>query len=409
MRVLMLTELYPPVIGGLEQHVCNLARALTHRGHTVSVATMRVDGRPRNSLDGDVRVHSLGGSVQRAPGAFVDEARPYAPPMPDPGLVRGLRRVIARERPHVVHAHNWLIHSFLPLKRGSGARLLLSLHDYSLVCAKKSLLFREEPCSGPGFRKCLGCASDHYGAAKGVAITLANWAMNAPEQRLVDMFVPVSASVAAGNDLAARGLPFEVISNFVPDDVAAPKPSPPGLIESLPGEPYLLFVGVLSRYKGVHVLLEAYARLQSAPPLVLIGPLGADMPAQLPAGVILLRDWPHEAVMEAFRRSMVAVVPSIYPDACPTVAMEAMATGTPVIASSIGGLPEIIEHGRTGILVPPADPASLASALTLLIKDARLRAEMAEAGTQRVEAFFASSIAGRMEGLYGRLLSDRTT
>ncbi len=407
MRVLMLTELYPPIIGGLEQHVCNLARALTHRGHTVSVATMRVDDRPRISLDGDVRVHALSGTVQRAPRAFVDEARPYAPPMPDPGLVRGLARVIARERPDVVHAHNWLIHSFLPLKRASGARLVLSLHDYSLVCAKKSLLFKEEPCSGPGFRKCLGCAADHYGAARGVAITLANWAMNAPEQRLVDMFVPVSAAVAEGNDLAARGLPFQVIPNFVPDDVAAERPAPPALIASLPEQPFLLFVGVLSRYKGIHVLLEAYARLLAPPPLVLIGPYGPDMPTQLPAGVMVLRDWPHEAVMEAFRRSMLALIPSIYPDACPTVAMEAMATGTPVIASSIGGLPEIIQDGRTGILVPPGDAASLGRALVLLIGDERVRAGMTEAGLERVEAFFASSIAGRIEGVYGQLLSDR--
>jgi glycosyltransferase involved in cell wall biosynthesis len=400
----MLSDLYPPIIGGLEQHVRNLAHALAKRGHEVSVATMRQHGRPASWIDDGVRVHGLRGTLERAGDLFVDPLKPFAPPIADPEIVRSLRRVVRRERPEIVHAHNWLVHSFLPLKHESRARLVRSLHDYSLICAKKSLLFQGEPCSGPGLRKCLGCASDHYGVLKGIPITLSNWEMGLAEQRLVDLFVPVSASVAVGNELSERGLPFEVIPNFVPDDVASLGLMNDARLEDLPQEPFLLFVGILGRYKGVEVLMDAYARMQDAPPLVIIGPRAPDTPNDLPHGVIALHDWPHASVMAAWHRSSVAIIPSIYPDACPTVAMEAMATGRPVVASRIGGLPDLVDHERTGILVPPGDPVALAAALTRLVGEPALRARMGTAGGDKVKSFFASTVAERMEGIYERLL-----
>ena len=71
----------------------------------------------------------------------------HAPPFPDPGVAASLRTVFASERIEVVHAHNWLLHSFLPLKRADGPRFVVSLHDLSLVCATKGACIAANPAA----------------------------------------------------------------------------------------------------------------------------------------------------------------------------------------------------------------------------------------------------------------------
>lgn len=407
MRILMLAQFYPPVMGGEEQHVRNLSAALAARGHEVAVATLWHEGAAEFERDGDVRVYRLRSTMQRLSGLFSTERR-FAPPFPDPEGVAALRRVVRLERPEIVHAHNWLVHSFLPLKPWSGARLVVTLHDYSLVCAQKRLMRRDTArCVGPGVRKCLDCAAHHYGPAKGVPIVLANRASGGAARAAADLFLPVSRAVADGNGLPRHRVPFRVVPNFVPDDVAAPRGDTSPYIAQLPGEGYLLFVGDLVRDKGIAVLLDAYARLAAAPPLVLIGRVRPETPAALPPHVVVRQNWPHDAVMAAWRRSLLGLVPSLCPDSCPTVAMEAMATGRPVVASRIGGLPDLVDDGETGFLIPPGDPEALRRALARLLADPDLRARMGEAARRKVREFQASTVVARIEGLYGDLLRSR--
>lgn len=407
MRILLLSDLYPPIIGGLEQHVQSLAHGLASRGHQVSVATLWQEGLAEREVSGGVTIRRIRGTFQRFGPAFGDSARRYAAPAPDPGVMAALRRIVARERPEVVHAHNWMVHSFLPLKRSAEAALVLSLHDYSLVCAKKSLLYRDDVCTGPGPLKCLRCTAGHYGPAKGPAILAGNTVMTLLEQHLVDLFVPVSTSVAEGNALAASGLPFEVIPNFVPDEVARVPLDHP-IHRQLPAE-YLLFVGALGRHKGVDVLLEAHQMLPTAPPLVLMGSTWPGMPSSFPPNTLILRDVPHDAVMVAMAGSLALVVPSIYADACPTVAIEAMASGRPVIATRMGGLPDLVDDGVTGFLLPARDPRALAEAMLRLSSDSALRERMGAAGRNKSLDFVVSTVIGRLEEAYARSLRGART
>jgi glycosyltransferase involved in cell wall biosynthesis len=310
-----------------------------------------------------------------------------------------LRDVIRRERPTVVHSHNWMVRSFLPLKRWSKASLVATVHDYSLSCANWILMRDGDPCSGPALIKCIECAKKNYaGLAKGAAVAVGNWTMSGQERRLVDMFVPVSAAVAAGNQLPTRKTPYRIIPNFIPDDVGALGDE--SYRDQLPADGYLLFVGSLTHQKGIRTLLDAYAGLTGAPPLVLIGYTMPDTPETFPDNVVVLKNWPHAAVMTAWRHSLAGIVPSIWPDPCPTVAMEAMAVGKPVIASRIGGLPDIVADGETGILVPPGDVDALRAALARLIDDPDLAARMGAAGRDRVGAFHASTVITAIESVY---------
>src|SRR4051794_1743607 len=128
MRVLMLTELYPPFIGGSEEYVRNLARGLVERGHKVSVATIAAGNEPSTSDEDGVTVHRLRSSVGRL-SALSPSGRPYHAPAPDPDVTLALRQILKDEKPDVVHAHNWMVSSFLPLKEASDAALVMTLHD----------------------------------------------------------------------------------------------------------------------------------------------------------------------------------------------------------------------------------------------------------------------------------------
>jgi glycosyltransferase involved in cell wall biosynthesis len=409
-RILMLTQFYPPLLGGEERHVGDLSVALAARGHDVSVVTIGGDEAPEFEVVQGVRIHRIKGLTQRLPWLFKNPHKRQAPPFPDPQLTAAIRAIVARERPEIVHAHNWLVHSFLPLKAWSGARLVLTLHDYSFICAKKKLLYKDVPCSGPGIRKCLGCAAEHYGPLKGAVTAVGNWLSGLVEQRVVDSFLTVSEATARHNELPAHGLPYQVIPNFIPEDLEAHAQRDHPLLSQLPEEEFLLYVGALGHHKGVGVLLQAYERLEKAPPLVLIGYETTEYPvdtSKLPPGVSVLKNWPREAVMAAWERCMIGIAPSTCLETFGIVLIEAMTMARPVIASAIGGMTDVVVDGETGLFVPPGDALALAGAMAYLVREPALRAQMGQAGQRHARQFRASVVVPRIEQVYRQLLLQK--
>lgn len=100
-----------------------------------------------------------------------------------------------------------------------------------------------------------------------------------------------------------------------------------------------------------------------------------------------------------------AVVLSSTHEGLPVTVVEAMAAGTPVVATAVGGIPEVVEDGRSGLLVPPGDPPALAGAIERILRDGDLRARIAAGGAARVREFCPiEQIAERHEALYDSLV-----
>ena len=151
------------------------------------------------------------------------------------------------------------------------------------------------------------------------------------------------------------------------------------------------------------MLFEAYRSLATPPPLVLIGRIDDERRRSLPPGAIALGPWPHDLVLEAWRRSLFGTMPSLCLDACPTVTFEAMAHGKPVVASALGGLLDQVSDGVTGLLVAPGDPAALAQAIVHLSSDPALVERMGTAARRRFESeFLADIVIDRIESIYRR-------
>jgi glycogen synthase len=173
--------------------------------------------------------------------------------------------------------------------------------------------------------------------------------------------------------------------------------------------PYVLFVGRISEQKGIFPLLEAAARFPPDIELVLCA-ASPDTPelevrlAAAVAGRARIR-WinamlPHDDVMQLYSHATLFVCPSVY-EPFGLINLEAMACGTAVVASRVGGIPEVVVHGETGVLVPPGEPEALAAAVSALCGDPERAARFGAAGRRRVEAEFSwEHIAERTLAIY---------
>ena len=397
MRVLMVTQFYPPVAGGQEQHVRNLAHALVQRGHRVEVVTIAIDGPAGTTRDRDIPVHRVRTTAQHLPRLYSDPKRPHAMPIVDPGFRSAIGRLLAAERFDIVHAHDWSISSAIGPARHSGVPVVLTQHDYSHVCATKRLMRGDEVCPGTSPIACVRCASSWHGPVVGPVVALANALGHHTRTRHVDTFVPVSSVVAVSTRLPGRS-PYTVIPNFIPDDLLVGEaiPCPDGPI---------VFVGDLSRDKGIEVLIEAHRGLGGLPHLVLAGRVFEDTPIDLPDQVELRGLLDHASVIDLMQTACVVVVPSIVPDCCPTVVLEAMALGRPVVAAASGGIVDLVDDGVTGLLVAPGDPVVLSTALSVVVNDRDGAAAMGRRALDRARSFTASAVVGRIEELYESLVS----
>jgi glycogen synthase len=397
MRVLVLTQFYPPVAGGQERHVRNLAQELFRRGHAVEVATIAVEGDTGTTLDGPVPVHRLRTSMQRLPWLYSDLGRTHAPPMADPEISMAVGRLLADGRFDLVHAHDWIVNSALGPARRAGTPVVLTQHDYSHVCATKLMMRNGEVCPGPSPLPCTRCASANYGPVMGPGVAAVNFAGSRRRNAGIAAFIAVSSVVASRTGLLGRAR-SEVIPNFIPDDL---------LVEHAGadlGGP-IFYAGDLTRAKGVEVLLQAYGQLSGAPRLVLAGRVPSEPWLKVPDGAELLGVVPYGDVIALMRAASIVVVPSKSLDPCPTVVLEAMASGRPVVATASGGIVDLVDDGVTGVLVPPGDTERLAAALSAMIADPKGAAAMGRAGLDRVRLFTASAVVARIDDLYQRVLA----
>jgi colanic acid/amylovoran biosynthesis glycosyltransferase len=188
--------------------------------------------------------------------------------------------------------------------------------------------------------------------------------------------------IAARIQLHHLGLPLEEIRY-------EPEPRPPARLIGVGNlEPLKGFAGAVQavaalRARGMDVELELLGRGEAEPELRrLAGRLGV-------SSAVIFRGWvaPDE-VLAAMRTATLLVHPSVAPDAMPTVIKEAMAVGTPVVASDLAGIPEMLDGGRCGRLVPPGDAAALTVAIAELLDAPLRRRELADAARAHLDARF---------------------
>jgi glycosyltransferase involved in cell wall biosynthesis len=414
-RILLATDNYPPIIGGAQIQTRLLAEELRDRGHEVAVATVWQHGLPKFEDNNGVGVHRL--RQLRTLPLVARKWRHYQPPFPDPVTVFGLRRLIARFQPDVVHSYGWFSYSCAVALLRTDIPLLLTARDYAYSCATRTLLYKGKACTGPALLKCVGCAGRNYGVPKGWIAALGVRACAPLLKRKVRAIHSISTYVQAmvrRDFLDDRDPTGRTSGSIIHDVIGSVRDESDSFdnqvhfdcLDQLPTQPFLLFVGGLRRVKGIEQLLAAYERLHDPPPLVFVGTLERDSPP-FPPAIPVLTDFPHGAVMAAWDRCLFAVLPSLLPEPFGTVVCEAMSRGKPVIGTKPGGHSDMIIDGETGLLVPSGDVTALADAMQRLIGDPDLRERLGEAARGRARLFTPEKAIPRIERIYDDLLAQR--
>jgi alpha-maltose-1-phosphate synthase len=180
-------------------------------------------------------------------------------------------------------------------------------------------------------------------------------------------------------------------------------------------EPYVLFVGRITDQKGIFHLLEAAPKMPPGVQVVLCAsaPDTPEIEQRLRTAVAnhpnvkwIFEMVSHDVVVQLYSHAEVFACPSVY-EPFGIINLEAMACETPVVASAVGGILEVVEDGKTGLLVPPARPDLLADALLRVLNDKAAARAMGKAGRKRVEDKFSwASVAARTQEVYGDAIEE---
>lgn len=297
---------------------------------------------------------------------------------------REMRRLLEEDRPDVVHVHGvypMFSPSVLVACRRAGVPVVMTVHNYNLTCPTWYHLYKGRVCEdcvgGHEYRCVLKNCRDSipesfaYALRSSVARRFRLFHDN------VDMLI-VLTSFAKGRLLQAgfRDDQMAVVSN--------PAPMPETTANAVEGQ-YVAFAGRFSPEKGVETLLAAARQLAGVPFKVAgDGPTLSDMMAKAPRNVEFAGRLDAGELRAFYAGARLVVVPSVWFEQFPMVILEAMALGLPVVASRIGGLPEIVEDGITGCLFEPGNAEDLAEKLGGLWSNPELRRRMGKAGREKV-------------------------
>jgi glycogen synthase len=404
MNIAVMTNEYPPhVYGGAGVHVEYLTRELARLdggAHTVTVLCFG----DQLKRDGTLHVQGVRAPVE-LPAQDARHAKLFSTLLQDLVMAGTLADA------DIVHCHTWYTHLAGCIgKHLENAPLVLTTHSL-------------EP-HRPWKIEQLGTAYDVSSWVERVAYEAADGVIAVSESMKRD--VHEAYSVAFDR--------IRVIHNGI--DLNQYRPSPdPSVLKALqidPGIPYVLFVGRITRQKGIIHLVNAIRHFQPGVQVVLcagapdtpeIGKEMAEAVDRARTGsqhpIIWIREMlPKDTIITLYTHAAIFVCPSVY-EPFGIINLEAMACETPVVASAVGGIPEVVDHGTTGLLVAPdvmgpteVEPRhpeqfskDLASAVNCLMADPDLRTRMAGAARARVEEQFSwTSVARRTLEFYAHVI-----
>ncbi len=388
MRILQLTDDFEHA-GGIQSAIRNTTELLRQEGH-------------------DVRVFSPGDGGGAPLSRWLS-----------PRHLRQLRQALARQPVDIVHAHSVSMRlSPLPLRAAAerGTPVVMTVHDFNYICPRKWMIDPAgRPCARGLGAACLvlDCHSGKrgrrhlpYHGLRWLKILL----HRALLRRLVDVFVAPSEALAAWLRRELAVAPERIV--HIPNFVYAPPGPPPR-----PGATRrdVLFVGRLSPEKGVDCLLRAFPAVRSRFPEVRLT-IAGDGPARgslerlalrlgLVDATVFTGMLSHELLHDRHATARCTVFPSLWLENCPMGVLEAMAAGAAIVASRVGGIPEIIRDGETGLLFERGESGQLAAQVTRILGDSALEARLGSAA--RVESdrrFSPQAHRSQLLGLYERCL-----
>lgn len=386
MRILMLSWEYPPrVVGGLAHVVCEVSRALVQEGNHVDVITVSDENLPAEELSEGITVHRVAPYHGR-PLNFFAWVHQLNLAMLEKGVI------LCRQKEFdLVHAHDWLVaYAGRALKHIFHLPLIASIHATEF--GRSGGLHNED---------------QRYIGDVEWWLTYEAWRVICNSRYMRDEVesvfnLPPDKVEIIPNGIRPAAFRVATLDPAVRKRFAAPE------------EKIIFFIGRLVREKGVQVLLEALPMIRDRYPLVRAvvagrGPYEEELHrAALSLGVDRFVTFAgyidEETRNQLYAHADVAAFPSLY-EPFGLVALEAMATGTPVVVGNTGGFAETVRHGVNGIRAEAGSAADLARQVTALLDDPKLARRLSRQALRDVEERYTwSSLGRRYEELYQKIV-----
>ena len=362
MRILQLYNQYRSLCGGEECVVYDIMAILKKRG-----VQTRLDMRTSRGLE-----RSLAGKI-RAFWNGIYSISSY----------NEMVNVIKEEKPDIVHVHNLyplFSPSVLVACRKNGIPTVMNIHNFALTCPNTCHLYKERVCD-----RCLG-GHEYWCVIRnctGIIFKSFGYALRSAVARKFRLFhdnvtIFIALTEFARRRLVEAGSPEERIV-VVPNMVSIPDSA----IDPSKGR-YAAFAGRMSPEKGVDTLFAAATKLPEIPVRIAgDGPIINELVGKAPENVEFTGLLDTQKMAAFYQNARFILLPSMWFEGCPMVILEAMSHGLPVIASRIGGIPELVDDGVTGFLFEPGNAKELAEKMKLLWDNPDLCRQMGKAGREK--------------------------
>jgi glycosyltransferase involved in cell wall biosynthesis len=392
--------------GGAERYFLELSRMLERRGHEIVPFSME-DPQNEPSAYGEYFVSPSDFDRRET---LRERVRAAARVVYSVEARRKIEALVGRTRPDVAHLHN-IAHQLSPSilygLKARGVPVVQTLHDYKLVCPNYQMFVDGavcERCRGGRYfnavlHRCMHgslvrslnvCAEAYLHAALGTY------------RRLVEVFVAPSRSLR--ERMIAHGVePSKIV--HVPHAISLA-----GYEPAYDSGAYAAYIGRLAVGKGADVVLRAAARARDVRFVIAgTGPLREELEAQAAHlgldNVVFLGYVTGGELRSAFSGALCVIVPSECLENSPITVFESFAYGKPVVGASIGGIPELVVHGETGLLFEPGDDAELADRIRELAADRRRAGEMGRAARAKLERDHSPELhCDRIVGIYEKVI-----
>ncbi|MCI4070148.1 glycosyltransferase family 1 protein [Dickeya dianthicola] len=319
-----------------------------------------------------------------------------------------LLALLRKEKPDIVHFHNiyhQLTPSLINIARQFGCKTVLTAHDYKIVCPSYTMLRDGKVCdaclTGSVFNA-FKYRCQQGSASKSLLLSLEGaWQNIAKNYQALDVIVSPSEFLRSQLIRKLPNTRIDVIVNGINDSLP---------VEEVEDEGYLLFIGRLSREKGVATLARAHQHMRNNIPLKIAGsgPLYHDLVAQFPNAEFLGYQQQGEELNRLIKHARAVVVPSEYYENCSMSVLESMAFAKPVVGGRIGGIPEQIRDNVDGVLFEPGNVQALADVLDDLALNPQKAREMGLNARQRLrEKYSLHKHTEALLALYQEIVNEK--
>jgi len=323
----------------------------------------------------------------------------------NPASRRRLSAELATLRPDVVHAHNlypWISPSALIAAKRAGVPVVMTVHHYGLTCPVLTHFREGRPCTDCLTGSEFSCVRHN---CRNSIVESSLYALRTAVARRMRWFMDHVAVFIALSEFSKRQL---VSAGFAADRIMVrPNMLNPltsaGTNTPVAGGGYVAYIGRITVEKGVDLLCDAANRANL--PLRVAGDTSGwpGLTAKYDRGVEFDGILHGEALISFYRNARFVVVPSRWWEVCPLVVLEAMHLGVPVLAARIGGLPEMVEDGVSGLLFEPDNCRDLADKMQRLWNDAPLRSRLIAAAQHRIrQKYDAAPYFSDLMSIYSR-------